>query len=63
MPALNDYAFIDAANKAAELRRASEARQWELMKLAFDTQLMPIGASSSPGMPHVELFPIAPRPR
>jgi hypothetical protein len=63
MPVVNDPRFIDAANQAAELRRASAVQQWELMKLALAMGLTTTGLTSPQGMPHVELFPIAPQPR
>lgn len=63
MPIASDPRFTDAANKAAELQRAFEARQWELMKLALSMGLPPNGLASPQGMPHVELYPVAPQPR
>jgi hypothetical protein len=63
MPVVNDSRFTDAANKAAELQRAFEARQWELMRLALAMGLPPNGLASPQGMPRIELFPVAPQPR
>jgi hypothetical protein len=54
MPQVIDLKFIDAAYKAAELQRAAEAKQWEFQRLAMQVQ-----SSFVPGMPQIELFPIA----
>jgi hypothetical protein len=62
-----DLRFIDAANKAAELRRVSDAAQWEIVRQAIEMGFTPISFSPPlippKGMPHVALFPIARLPR
>ncbi len=63
MPTANEVIFAEAAIKAAELRRAWDAEQWELAKRAIAKGLMPAGLTAPQGMPEVELFPIAPHPR
>lgn len=64
MPIVLDPRFTAAAKQAAELQRASDVEQWRFMELALAMGLGSAGLASPPqGMPHVELFPIAPQPR